>query len=78
MLYYLITGNISSSTYAKNHKHAAQLLCKNENESDIGRYIIVDTKKINYKDIDQSAMFFSTDLIIEEIKNNTFEMKLTY
>ncbi len=72
MIYYLKSGGISTTKQAHSHKQAAMRLL-HENESEIGRYIIVDKKKIEESN-NTTQMFFSTQALIDE--RNCTTMKL--
>ena len=80
MIYYLKSGGISTTKQAHSHKQAAMRLL-HENESEIGRYIIVDKKKIEESNNmtqeesnNTTQMFFSTQALIDE--RNCTTMKL--
>jgi len=64
MIYYLKSGEISTTKQAHSHKQAAMRLLS-ERESEIGRYIIVDNKKIEDSSL-MTQMFFSTQALIDE------------
>ena len=63
MLYYVQTGDISTTQYAADHKQAAIKFIKKQDK--FGKFTIVSTEKITNEN-SSSFMFFCTQSLIDE------------
>lgn len=63
MLFYVQTGNISTTQIAQNHKEAALAFLKKQKE--FGRFTIVSLKEI-IEENSSVHMFFCTKTLLEE------------